>query len=205
AAAPVKSIIRHSTTLFAGDLDATTPYKGPPTPELDKHWNRLMSLGMVRITPSDLHALGRDSYALHDGSGHLGFVDVFHQLHCLNMVRMCLYSGSGLYGCPDTSGSYHTNHCIDILRQAIMCHADTNIVTWDWEPGRDKPVANGTVEHTCRNFEEVFDWTMERRVTFKEIRESVRRHSEDMGVEIIGEGEGEEGEIAKRDWGFEDY
>lgn len=73
-------------------------------------------------------------------------------------------------------------HCVDVLRQAVMCHGDTNILTWDFEPGlMDKPVANGTVVHTCRNFDAIFAWAEENKVGFQEISSSAKQHTLDAG------------------------
>jgi hypothetical protein len=57
------------------------------------------------------------------------------------------------------SGSHvnpaHVRHCIDYLRQSLMCHADTNI-----EPvveRLDGVKGFGSV-HQCRDFNSVMDW-----------------------------------------------
>ena len=73
-------------------------------------------------------------------------------------------------------------HCVDVLRQSIMCHGDTNVLTCDFEPGlMEKPVANGTVMHSCRNFDTIYEWTKERQVLFEEIAASAKNHTRDAG------------------------
>lgn len=121
------------------------------------------------------------------------------------MLRKCAYRDA-YPSCPDASGSLHIRmialskhcdlddmadmvqphlvHCVDVLRQAIMCHGDTNILTWDFEPGHmGKPVANGTVMHSCRNFDTIYEWTKERQVYFEEISESAKNHTRDAGFD----------------------
>ena len=45
----------------------------------------------------------------------------------------------------------------------------------------DKPVANGTVVHTCRNFDAIFAWAEENKVGFQEISSSAKQHTLDAG------------------------
>lgn len=55
----------------------------------------------------------------------------------------------------------HGRHCLDYLRQAIMCQADSNV-----EPVDDESlsvVANG-VEHKCMDYKALKKWTEENRI-----------------------------------------
>ncbi|KAI0448093.1 hypothetical protein F4803DRAFT_496473 [Xylaria telfairii] len=49
----------------------------------------------------------------------------------------------------------HVRHCIDYLRQSLMCHADTNL-----EPVRKDlgGVTGFGSEHKCRDFDKLKDW-----------------------------------------------
>lgn len=46
----------------------------------------------------------------------------------------------------------HFNHCVDYLRQTLLCHADTTLEGQD--PTQQlRPDSSGLgVEHTCRNY-----------------------------------------------------
>jgi hypothetical protein len=68
----------------------------------------------------------------------------------------------------------HLNHCVNALRQSIMCHGDVSVLVWQWfEPPneledpfnelrpRHYPFTN--VQHTCRNFDKISDWAKSRR------------------------------------------
>ena len=52
----------------------------------------------------------------------------------------------------------HVRHCLDYLRQAIMCHADTNIEPVIPELGGAKGFGVG---HRCRNYDELMGWIMQ--------------------------------------------
>lgn len=56
------------------------------------------------------------------------------------------------------------DHCIENLRQDIMCHGDVAIVTYDWAEGIEDPFPNFNVLRRCRNFEKLLDWVDEHRV-----------------------------------------
>ena len=52
----------------------------------------------------------------------------------------------------------HVRHCLDYLRQAIMCHADFNFEPVVPELGGARGFG---VEHTCGNYKGVLDWVAE--------------------------------------------
>jgi hypothetical protein len=56
-----------------------------------------------------------------------------------------------------------TEHCLDFLRQAAMCHADLGLITFQWSPDSLVPVANATT-HQCANWEKIDAWTRARTV-----------------------------------------
>jgi hypothetical protein len=64
----------------------------------------------------------------------------------------------------------HIDHCVDQLRQSIMCHADLTPVTLKpvWEGGNEGPkktlfyLGQTEREHTCRRWEDVRAWVDQR-------------------------------------------
>jgi hypothetical protein len=58
-------------------------------------------------------------------------------------------------------------HCIDQLRQALQCHAD--LTPMEWTLVGDKIILKTDTVHTCRNFEDVQKWAIERRTNYDEI------------------------------------
>jgi len=101
---------------------------------------------------------------------------MFHNLHCINAIRMkmtkTMYGDSGeshskhhhdlpksIVG-PDYENT-HLEHCLDRLRQAVMCHGDLTpspLYIFD-----GFPVAIGkTGKRTCRKFEPIREWMDQR-------------------------------------------
>jgi hypothetical protein len=61
-------------------------------------------------------------------------------------------------------GTQHVAHCIDSIRQSLMCMSDISVIMWQWDihDKISKPVGN--VAHICRNFDAIRDWASERRL-----------------------------------------
>lgn len=58
----------------------------------------------------------------------------------------------------------HTAHCLDQLRQALMCSADTATIPWAWSKSQGRTIADARTTHTCRDFEAIREWARGRRV-----------------------------------------
>lgn len=104
-------------------------------------------------------------------AGFYGGPDVLHSLHCLNALRKHLdieYYAKSM-SLPPEYRRMHIDHCVDHLRQALLCHGDLTPVTM-------KPVVANTSlpgqivfylgqterEHTCRSTEAIRDWVTAR-------------------------------------------
>ena len=59
-----------------------SPYVGPPSVDLDRAWQNLVANMSIRVTKAELERRGQSSVAL-PGGGHLAWLGVFHQLHCV--------------------------------------------------------------------------------------------------------------------------
>lgn len=51
---------------------------------------------------------------------------------------------------------HHMRHCIDLIRQALMCNADT---TYEIVDEKVNGVHGFRVEHQCKNWKQLVDWT----------------------------------------------
>jgi hypothetical protein len=93
----------------------------------------------------------------YDASQYVVQLDVFHTLHCLNLLRKRLYPD--VYP-PDGSedGVYHLEHCVESIRQSLQCSSDVSTIYWEWSQKESKMMGNLKTTHTCRNFEKIQDW-----------------------------------------------
>lgn len=90
-------------------------------------------------------------------------LDVFHQLHCLDVLRRALREKPS----EDSGIIWHQNHCVNSVRQALMCSADVTPISFYRDPetkdwNRYMPTFN--VKHKCRNIEQIWKWANERHV-----------------------------------------
>jgi hypothetical protein len=156
-----KGIVR-----FNGSWDRPSVYRGSPSPGVEAAWNELTKDDgrQVDMTLEQLLRTGGEPapfmvrYPEEYGGNYLATLEVFHYLHCIERVRQ---SSLAYYMKDDPNfvrRRTHPNHCIETLRQAIMCQSDVTMVTYDWVEGLDDPYPNFNIPHQCRDFEKILDW-----------------------------------------------
>ncbi|KAJ6149038.1 Protein of unknown function DUF3328 [Penicillium samsonianum] len=164
---------------FNGTLDYPSKFRGAPSPDIDRAWDRSINLGAVNVSLSDddMRLLGMDpdtSVKLppEDGGAYRLHFEFSHQMHCVNFIRMWTYQDyykeeqAEFSDSPSTQRT-HIDHCIEMLRQFVMCHADTNLVSANWVAGSNSPYPNFNTKHTCRNFDAVVDWAWDHQITIR--------------------------------------
>jgi hypothetical protein len=55
----------------------------------------------------------------------------------------------------------HIGHCIDSIRQSLMCSSDISVIVWQWRNETQLVHPHGGIVHTCRNFEKISEWAKE--------------------------------------------
>ncbi|CEJ83035.1 hypothetical protein VHEMI03067 [[Torrubiella] hemipterigena] len=170
---PLKSMLATETVRFQGQLyfaDNGTllekghdgiQYTGDPSDELDNAWKKLLQVDAVDLIESEADTVRGKTILKESGHSVVG-VSVFHQLHCLNMIRQAAWPD--LYKTGESERGYrmHLNHCVDYLRQIIMCNVDITPMTASWSTVANRPVSNFETLHTCRNFDKVKEWVVAR-------------------------------------------
>lgn len=122
-------------------------YRGDPSPELDAAWEHLTTTHMFPVTEEEVLRLGKDpEYVTRMpeefgfGSGlYAGFMDVFHNIHCLDYLRRQAYPD--YYGQPLESplGTLHRDHCIEILLEELMCRPNMEIILYRYVSRLTRP------------------------------------------------------------------
>ncbi|KAI1170941.1 hypothetical protein F4777DRAFT_594477 [Nemania sp. FL0916] len=139
-------------------------YAGEASPEIDKAWDDLLSAVDLKLDMNDLHGAERASVHTADGKGVLISLDVYHSLHCLDLVRRAI---DFRYYYPTGQVPYfyrsHVDHCVDYLRQALQCQSDLSPLTYAQSEHKNITIPVFGTPHTCRNFTKVHEWAMERR------------------------------------------
>ena len=177
------------TTLNGHFHGNTSIFRHDPSPLVDAAWDYISTEGRELITvPSAAirHSHKDPARAVRApaswGAGpdaYVAQVDVFHQIHCLNELRKDAhwdhYYGAAFPGGRDSvpaGWKNHKRHCLHMLLQNIMCHADADVISHDWvrsgQPGTDRPevepLADFGAVKQCRDFEALLAWARENAV-----------------------------------------
>ncbi|KAK5997736.1 Oxidase ustYa [Cladobotryum mycophilum] len=182
-------ILRATKTVFQKDALMASE----SSPESDAAWDNLLpgkstTPALPQASSSKLTQDGRgfvlvkkpEKYNLGPGIPTEGGPDrysisMFHQLHCLGMVRESYYAGtqgrkahvSSEDGLSNTqmehSRRQHIGHCFDYLRQAIMCAGDMTLESAETSPdGKVRASVDGWgIEHKCKSWNDAIEWTLQ--------------------------------------------
>ncbi|KAI1173205.1 hypothetical protein F4777DRAFT_461754 [Nemania sp. FL0916] len=150
-------------TLYRPETPGYTTYVGKPSPEIDAAWKHIIPGEATDLMGNEAKTVVGTTFQKPSGWWVEG-VEVFHQLHCLNMFRKTIdIDYYGINEMEPATYRLHLEHCIDALRQSFMCQADISPfhVEWNYKFHRARPVF-GRVTHTCRNFEKIRAWAAAR-------------------------------------------
>ncbi|ORY67718.1 uncharacterized protein BCR38DRAFT_483326 [Pseudomassariella vexata] len=146
-------------------------WKGLYTPYMD-----------VAITQQEAAQLGEQSVMIPGTDQYIVELEVHHQLHCLDSLRRALFPTTPGQGHQqnnsfsaeveedenDDPGAHHPkhlDHCIDWIRQALMCWVDITPVSWAVDPATGLPEPQIPQQRTCRNWDLVQAWADGHRVS----------------------------------------
>ncbi|KAG4443326.1 hypothetical protein IFR05_001195 [Cadophora sp. M221] len=150
-------------------------YRGRPSPEVDAAWERISHIGMHALTKQEVTDIGKNATECAKTMPDWGYgpdtymseIDVFHQLHCLDALRRTnvlnydYYWGSIYNYEPPVMFESHVDHCIDILRQNIMCNSDLDMLTYNWRHTQHNPFPDVGPKKFCRDFDALMRWQEE--------------------------------------------
>jgi hypothetical protein len=159
-------------------------FRNDPAPAVDVEWNRISPNRWLLFTRAEILNLGKDPSTRAKASPELlkelgyqpniemyyGWIDSFHQTHCLNVLRMHSYWDyyySPHYGTWDNAHELHwthVSHCLDIIRQTLECNANADIITHVWKEGQAGPYPDFNIQRKCNDFEGLRQWQEEKMV-----------------------------------------
>ncbi|KAF2689100.1 hypothetical protein K458DRAFT_292062 [Lentithecium fluviatile CBS 122367] len=142
-------------------------YAGEPTEESDKAWDALILPTYLTIPDSDLLAAGetvKNSVRLKTGDV-VAATGAYHELHCIRQVRPYVYKDTYYPNLTTTEENYlrgHLDHCLEVLREQIMCLVDISIVTFSWQsPPQRKPVSKSNSKRVCADWKKFEQWSLD--------------------------------------------
>ena len=69
----------------------------------------------------------------------------------------------------------HLRHCTDMLVQNLICHADADLITYNWMDTQEHAYPDFSVVKQCRDFEALVRWRDEHRVDREKYLSVVRK------------------------------
>ncbi|KAE8332388.1 hypothetical protein BDV39DRAFT_200012 [Aspergillus sergii] len=85
---PLWDVVKYQNVQFHAQFGSTSPFKGPVRTELNKAWEDVVRTNLILIDGHEMDALGEPKEnATKLGNRYFALVEVFHQLHCVELVR----------------------------------------------------------------------------------------------------------------------
>ncbi|KAI0518511.1 hypothetical protein F5B22DRAFT_644816 [Xylaria bambusicola] len=151
-------------------------YTGEPSQHVDASWNSLLQGMSIKILPEELKRIGTASLELRDGSGYMGSLAVFHELHCVKVLRQGLYKD--FYWRNSTERELvlkheHMEHCLEVIRLSTMCRGDISVIPSVWEYDNREggsgallgpSIRDGRALHRCVKWDRLQSWAKSRRL-----------------------------------------
>ncbi|PQE23638.1 tat pathway signal sequence protein [Rutstroemia sp. NJR-2017a BVV2] len=165
---PAQGAIEYTTKKVDG-LHTDSIFAGHPNPDSDAAWSELLHGINLRINHDEMAKLGQSSLKLADGSGYLGTLGVYHELHCIKRIRKYFYKD---YYYPNETRiqkiehETHAEHCLELLRQAAICKGDISVTSYKWlkQGNNIEPTTLEGAPHQCINWDKLSSWAEERSV-----------------------------------------
>ncbi|KAI1649241.1 uncharacterized protein F4817DRAFT_332214 [Daldinia loculata] len=163
--------------VFNGSLWHQSRWKGPPTEEVEQAWYDIMRYGMISVSKEDIlkvqHPDWSAQFPSEAGGGYIAATIGTHQLHCLHYIWQDHY----IDYFPKTQDKKqrvpemyerHYEHCVDYIRQSLMCQFDTGIIPYNWVLDHENPTPNANTHHKCVDWDALQAWFEKRRVQVPE-------------------------------------
>ncbi|KAI1263898.1 hypothetical protein F5Y18DRAFT_428781 [Xylariaceae sp. FL1019] len=163
---PAQGVLRYETKEFTNGFGEKTEFQGPPSPSVDHAWKQSYSF-LNRIPKGEAEHLDTPTAEIADDPGqYVVTVEVFHSLHCLDELRKMiwpLYYGTveERYNVSHEMAAMHQDHCVEALREALMCGSDITPHSWQYVTGTNHVTAAGVGKHSCRDFNAIKQWAVE--------------------------------------------
>ncbi|KAI5919788.1 hypothetical protein F4810DRAFT_466838 [Camillea tinctor] len=146
-------------------------FAGPPTPEKDKAWDHLIKPAYFNATLEELERAGEslENVTQLTGGGYLASIGVFHELHCVRQLRFYLYKDRYYPNLSESDVKYlqiHLDHCIESLRDTVMCYGNTALISFFWDnPKSSQPAAQSGARSKCAQWDSIERWGYSRMVS----------------------------------------
>ncbi|KAM7223007.1 protein of unknown function (DUF3328) domain containing protein [Rhypophila decipiens] len=150
-----------------------SPFNHGTMEDMDSNWTSLLRVGFMGLTDEELEKVGAPTNSVRlpaeSGGGYMAYLASHHHLHCLYLLHQSLYpdwyeTRSEVWNMSARLRQSHWDHCVDELRDYVMCHADSTVVTYEWMEGVKSPLPQQGNARVCANWDGHFQWQLDRQV-----------------------------------------
>ncbi|RDI81222.1 hypothetical protein Vi05172_g8789 [Venturia inaequalis] len=127
-----------------------------------RNWQPLFGKGRgyVHVRPKDNFKVLHPPFVMVDvleqGDRYEGYIiAMYHQLHCLSILTTSMGTSRTDWLAMDPKIVEHRSHCVEYLRQSIICNGDT---TLEGETGAWATSTGWGQTHSCVNFDALTEW-----------------------------------------------
>ncbi|OAA72655.1 hypothetical protein LEL_08439 [Akanthomyces lecanii RCEF 1005] len=164
---PLWDLVEYETVVFLDNIHELSPFQGPPDDVKDEIWDKLYRNTSTTVIDSKRAKRLPNSTMVAPGTQGDGIVSLENALRkSLYPERFPDYSVFFPNGTRNQNISIHharaSDHCVDRIRQATMCDANIGASFWRWNEHLGKWGINMRTTQTCRNFEKMRLWAVER-------------------------------------------
>ncbi|KAI5456529.1 hypothetical protein BGZ63DRAFT_395695 [Mariannaea sp. PMI_226] len=164
--------IKYAIQSFDGRFMDENVFRKNASKEVDAAWESLgvdYRAGVISYEDGLKSGLD-DSFVQRNekyGGGFIVNVEGMHHLHCLNLLRKSLYFnypyykklGAHAFKNDDRILQLHVTHCLDTIRQVLMCNVDTGVLGQVWaDPDEPTAFPDFNTRHMCKNYDDVRKW-----------------------------------------------
>jgi len=127
---------------------------------------------MIAVTREDIEKVGHPDWSAQFppevGGGYIAATIGAHQVHCLHYIWQDHYltyypkeQEEKKQRVPELY-ELHYEHCVDYIRQSLMCQFDTGIIPYNWVLDHQNPTPNASTHHKCVDWDALQVWLEER-------------------------------------------
>lgn len=185
---PAESAIDYTLVKFRlGFQTQPEIYEQPPSVEVDEAWDDLIQYSIAQVPREIALKLPNRTWPVSETGlpGHYDIApDVFHTLHCLNLIRQGLHRAY-YDSLPVNAGINvpgHLDHCLSHIRQSLMCAGDMTPNVYQWSENHGRAILRTDVPHTCRDFGKLREWVKERWYEEFDDKNLTRYVNDDLGA-----------------------
>ncbi|THU87176.1 hypothetical protein K435DRAFT_782575 [Dendrothele bispora CBS 962.96] len=168
---PAEPSIEYKLVKFHLGLGHDIPiYEQQPSPLVDEAWNELTKYALARIPKSEMSRMPNNTWPVPntaDSPEYMVAPDVFHALHCLDLLRMLNWPEHYSDSFPLFQKG-HFEHCVGHIRQSLMCFGDMTPNVYQWSRNHGQAFMRTDVAHTCRDFDKLKQWMDDHWLDFDE-------------------------------------